>query len=148
MIASVATALGVAAAAATPATAAPAPAPVLLLPVVKAVHSGKPTWVKAFWGATGNICDAQVTVRVGHTEVLYPSNTAPFTSFYEGDTLAKGATDYTAFRVTTTADHTLVRAMHLVIAYRAATTQAGGGLLCTGPVRTRTFYASLPVRSH
>jgi hypothetical protein len=125
----------------TPAQAAPTPGPMLLVPAVKAVHSARPTWVKAAWGTTSDICDAKVTVQVGHTEVLYPSNTATYTSFSRDDTLPTGATDYIAFQVTTTVDRTIVRAMHLTIGYRALS-KAG----CTGPVLSRTFYASLPVR--
>jgi hypothetical protein len=125
----------------SPAQAAPAPGPALLVPAVKAVHSARPTWVKAYWGTTGDICDAKVTVRVAGTDVLYPSNTATYTSFARDDTLVTGATDYTAFRVTTTVDHTIVRAMHLTIGYRAWSKEG-----CTGPALTRTFYASLPVR--
>jgi hypothetical protein len=126
--------------AAAPAQAAPAGGPMLLVPAVKAVPSGEPTWVQAYWGTTRDICDAKVTVRVANTELLYPTNTVEYTSFYRGDTLVAGAADYTAFRVTTTAAYTLLRAMHLTIAYRAA---AGGA--CTGPVLTRTYYATLPV---
>jgi hypothetical protein len=135
----------------TPAHAAPAPGPMLpgpmlpgpmlLVPAVKAVHSARPTWVKAYWGTTRDICDAKVTVRVTDTDVMYPSNTATYTSFSHDDTLADGANDYTAVRLTTTVDHTIVRAMHLTIRYRAASAEG-----CAGPVMTRTFYASLPVR--
>jgi len=129
------------AAVATPAQAAPAPGPMLLVPAVKAIHSARPTWVTAYWGSTRDICDAKVTVRVAGTEVLYPSNTGSYTSFFRDDTLAAGASDYVAFRVTSTVDHTIVRAMHLTIGYRL---QSDAG--CAGPVLTRTFYASLPVR--
>jgi hypothetical protein len=127
--------------AAAPAQASPAPGPMLLVPAVKAVHSARPTWVKAYWGTTRDICDAKVTVQVAHTDVLYPSNTESYTSFYRGDTLATGSTDYTAFRLTTAADHTILRAMHLTICYRAWS--AAG---CTGPTMTRTFYATVTVR--
>ena len=73
----------VAAFAATVITVAPAQAasghgPKLLVPAVKAVHSARSTWVKAYWGTTSDICDAKVTVRVSDTEVLYPSNTETY----------------------------------------------------------------------
>jgi len=126
---------------ATAAQAAPAPGPRLLVPAVKAVHSSKPTWVKAYWGSTADICDAKVTVEVGHTDVLYPSNTDSYTSFSRGDTLAAGSDDFTAFQVTTPTDRTIVRAMHLTIGYRMMSKEG-----CSGAVLTRTFYASLPVR--
>jgi hypothetical protein len=125
----------------TPAQAAPKPGPMLLVPAVKAVHSARPTWVEAYWGTTGDICDAKVTVQVAGTEVRYPSNTGTYTSFARDDTLVTGSTDYTAFRVATTVDHTIVRAMHLTIGYRTWSKEG-----CTGPTVTRTFYASLPVR--
>jgi hypothetical protein len=125
----------------TPTLAAPVPGPALLVPAVKAVHSARPTWVKAYWGTTRDICDAKVTVQVLGTDVLYPSNTATYTSFARDDTLVTGSTDYTAFRVTTTVDHTIVRAMHLTIGYRSWSKEG-----CTGSTVTRTFYASLPVR--
>jgi hypothetical protein len=127
--------------AAAPAQAAPAPGPMLLTRAVKAVHSGKPTWINAYWGTTGNICDAGVTVRVANADVWYPTNTAPRTSFFRGDSLAAGDYDYTAFRVTTKADRTLVRAVHLTIDYRDGSKDD-----CTGPEKTRTFYATLAVR--
>jgi hypothetical protein len=127
----------------TPAQAVPVPGPTLLMPAVKTVHSGKPTWVKAYWGTTRDICDAKVTVQVAGTAIEYPSNTTGYTSFARDDTLAAGATDYTAFRVTTTTDHNMVRAMHLTIGYRA---QSKYG--CTGPVMTRVFYAMMGVRQH
>ena len=126
----------------TPAqAAAPVRGPKLLVPAVKAVHSGRPTWVKAYWSTSRDICDAKVTVQVAATDILYPSNTETYTSFYRGDTLDKGATDYTAFRVTTTVDHTIVRAIRLTMAYRA---ESEGG--CGGPVLSRDFYATLAVR--
>src|SRR3954453_13833603 len=87
-----AVACGLTAVTATPAVAAPMSGPMLLVPAVKAVHSGKPTWVQAHWGTTADICDAKVTVQVGHTAVLYPSNTGTYTSFYRDDTLKTGAT--------------------------------------------------------
>jgi hypothetical protein len=139
--AAVVAAFAVTAVAGTPVQAAPAPGPMLLVPAVKAVHSARPTWVKAYWGTTADICDAKVTVQVAGTDVLYPSNTDTYTSFVRDDTLVTGSTDYTAFRVTTTAGHTIVRAMHLTIGYRAWSKQG-----CTGQTVTRTFYASLPVR--
>ena len=125
----------------TPAQAAPAPGPMLLVPAVKAIQSAQPTWVKAYWGTTADICDAKVTVQVADTELVYPSNTGTYTSFARDDTLATGSTDYTAFAVASTVDRTIVRAMHLTIGYRAWS-KAG----CTGPTVTRTFYASLPIR--
>ena len=126
---------------ATPAQAEPKPGPSLLVAAVKVVHSGKPTWVKAYWGTTGAICDAQVTVQVKGATIGYPSNTNPYTSFSRADSLANGAYDYTAFEVTAVTDHTIARAMHLTISYRAL-----GGYGCSGPTLTRTFYASLVVR--
>jgi hypothetical protein len=126
---------------ATPAQATPVPGPTLLVPAVKVVHAAKPTWVKAYWGTTGNICDAKVTVRVAGTKVVYPTNTETYTSFFREDKLAGGAYDYTAFQVTSTADHTMARAMHLTIGYRNSS-----GYGCTGPTLTRTFYATLIVR--
>jgi hypothetical protein len=126
----------------TPAQAAPAPGPTLLVPAVQAVQSGQPTWVKAYWGTTRTICDAKVTVRVGSSTVEYPANTDTYTSFYREDILAAGAVDYTAFRVTTAAGHTMLRAMRLTMAYRISSAYVG----CSGTVLTRTFYATLPVR--
>ena len=126
---------------ATPAQAAPAPGPMLLVPAVKAVISAQPTWVTAYWGTTADICDAKVTVQVAGTEVGYPSNTGTYTSFARDDTLVTGSTDYTAFELTGTVDHTIVRAMHLTIGYRAWSKEG-----CTGSTVTRTFYASLPIR--
>jgi hypothetical protein len=127
----------------TPAQAVPVPGPTLLMPTVKTVHSGKPTWVKTYWGTTRDICDAKVTVQVAGTVLEYPSNTATYTSFARDDTLAAGATDYTAFRVTATTDHNMVRAVHLTIGYRARSNYG-----CTGPVMTRSFYAMMAVREH
>jgi hypothetical protein len=139
--AAVVAALATTAVTVTPAQAAPVPGPVLLVPAVKAVHSALPTWVKAYWGTTADICDAKVTVQVAGTDLLYPSNTDTYTSFSRDDTLVTGSTDYTAFRVTTTVTHTIVRAMHLTIGYRSWSKEG-----CTGSTVTRTFYASLPVR--
>jgi hypothetical protein len=126
--------------AATPAQAAPVPGPTLLVPAVQAVNSAQPTWVKAYWGTTRDICDAKVTVEVSGTDVLYPSNTATYTSFVRDDTLVTGSADYTAFQVNTTVDHTMLRAMHLTIGYRVLSNAS-----CAGPITTRTFYATLPV---
>jgi hypothetical protein len=139
--AALAAALAATAVTVSPAQAAPAPGPMLLVPAVKAIHSARPAWVKAYWGTTGDICDAKVTVRIAGTELLYPSNTGSYTSFSRDDTLAAGASDYTAFRLTTTADHTIVRAMHLTISYRDLSKDG-----CTGPAKTRTFYATVAVR--
>jgi len=127
----------------TPAQAAVAPGPLLLVPAVAAVHTARPTWVKAYWTTTTAICDAKVTVAVANTAVTYPENTGTYTSFYYVDTLAAGEYDYVAFNVTATVTRATLRPMHLTIAYRLYDIEDG----CHGPVLDRTYYAVLPIRS-
>ena len=141
VIAAVLAALGAGGVTAAPAQAADPAGPMLLVPAVRSIDSGTPTWVQTSWGTTLDICDVQITAHVVRATIVYPDNTATYTSFSRDNSLATGATDYASFQVTVWVAHTQLKAIHLTINYKV---KSHG--YCAGPVQSRMFYATLPVQ--
>jgi hypothetical protein len=71
---------------------------------VRAVQTDTGTWVDVHWTTDVKICNAKVTLSGDKLDVIYPNNTATFSSFSAGSTLKAKRTDYTAFNVTTSVD--------------------------------------------
>jgi hypothetical protein len=108
--------------------------PQLLANAPSVVRAGTPTWVETHWLTGGSVCDFRLTATsTGSVEIGYPSNTAPFSSFYRSADLAAMRADNAAIRVT--APRPGIVPLWLHVSYTT----------CTGPAVVRTTRLSLPV---
>ncbi|GAB2596874.1 hypothetical protein Aab01nite_72310 [Paractinoplanes abujensis] len=106
---------------------------------LKAVDAGESAWVQVKWKTDVKICDAQVTVRDNrHIEVDYPGE-REFTSFSRGDSLKRGRTDFTAFRVEADYDRDSWALITATISYTDCEDDS--------PTYTRSTDLMLPVRA-
>ncbi len=126
---------------ATPAQAA-VPIVGLVVPILAPMLPGQQGWVSALWGTTGEICDVQATAGGTGLKVTYPANTGDHSSLYKQDSLRAGHFDYTAFRLAVGADVRAATSLKILLSY---TEKSGTGADCTGPKRTLTTAAVLPV---
>lgn len=101
-----------------------------------AVKAGTPTWVSAYWLSLQDVCDAQVTVTATDTSVVYPTNTATYTSFRKSAGLKALRTDYTAFRLDVAANRTKPLRLKLTMTYDKN---------CSGDMKTQTATATVAV---
>jgi hypothetical protein len=119
--------------------AAVATGPKLVAKAVKAIHVDEPEFVKAWWTTKSDICNVKVTVAADEVAVAYPANTATYSSFSRGKTLAKGTVDYTAFRLTASEDADRWQQLDVTIKYvtlpNGTLTKWGSNedVECTGP---------------
>ncbi|MEV4705466.1 hypothetical protein [Actinoplanes sp. NPDC049316] len=154
IIATAATLTLAALAAATPVTPVQAGGkygPRLLVKIaVPMVKAATPAWVKTWWTTRSDICDVRVTVTGGPdiAAVTYPSNTGTYTSFFRSADLARGQVDYTAMKLTTTADAAGWITLDLAVAYTKlpGARQHAAYSACTGKRAERTTHAQLYVR--
>ncbi|MBL7260446.1 hypothetical protein [Paractinoplanes lichenicola] len=107
--------------------------------MLEAVDAGESSWVQVRWKTDVKVCDVKVTVRDNrHIEIDYPGD-RDFTSFSRGDTLKRGKTDFTAFRVEADYDRDSWALITTKISYTDCTDES--------PTYTKSTDLMLPVRA-
>ena len=107
--------------------------------VLSGVDAGESAWVRVRWKTDRRVCDAQVVVwGDDDVEIDYPGE-REFTSFSRGDSLGRGRTDFTSFRVEANPDEREFSLLAATISY----TDCNRG----SPLLTYTTGLMLPVRS-
>ncbi|MCO8272757.1 hypothetical protein M1L60_19360 [Actinoplanes sp. TRM 88003] len=107
--------------------------------MLQPIDSGESQWVRVRWKTDRRICDVKVVVwGDDEVEINYPGD-REFTSFSRGDSLGKGKTDFTAFRVEADYD----RSSWALLEARISFTDCGRN----APARSKDTTLMLPVRS-